>query len=741
MTTYFLYDNLGNQIGTLKNPISLCRDDEINGAHTLTVQTKQTLQKRQYILFYDRLGVPREYIVSELDETDEAGTAPTTAICEDSLTETTGDYIEDKRPEGGAAYCLGVALEGTRWEVGIVDVPGSYFLSFYQISVREAINKIVNTFGGELSATIEVIGSKVVSRKVNIRARVGGDNGKRFTYSKDLVSITRHVEVDDVCTAMYGYGKGLEKYDEDGEATGGYERKLKFGEINGGKDYVENLDALKIWGRPDDKGQLHHVFGSVVYPDCEDMAELKQLTEQDLERRSVPQVTYEAKVIDFRAAGYDTEGVDVGDGVDIIDLAFPVPLRLKGRVLAMHEDYLAPENNTITLGNVRSLTDSLMGFDKQLESLNKHSATWDAAGDVSSNYINEVMRRNNQMFEAAGTYKYESYELGTLYTNVPLDDNFKPTKRPAWAMQLSSAGFRIANTVKPNGDWDWRTFGTGEGFTADVLNVGTIRGGSNYWNLETGDLLFKAGSIQDSKSNYWNMTNGTLNFQSGTINASMLTAGIIKDQAGTSSWNLATGELSMTKGRISDSRGNYWDMSSGTLNFEFGKINADTITAGSITVRNQSGQTILKADIDGHTAEVGGFDAESEQLTGTALRVNLNRLEVISTFDTATLGWVGASWISGNEGHAYRFVALNSSSAAYCAGTALSCNDTAFLICARIDIPYSSSVLTGNQIHVMRDLNFHQYSAINFKAQGGVSGTFANPKSITVSGGIVTAVS
>ena len=38
-----------------------------------------------------------------------------------------------------------------------------------------------------------------------------------------------------------------------------------------------------------------------------------------------------------------------------------------------------------------------------------------------------------------------------------------------------------------------------------------IQGGSNWWNLETGELLFKQGVIADTAgNNSWNLTNGTL---------------------------------------------------------------------------------------------------------------------------------------------------------------------------------------------------------------------------------------
>lgn len=58
------------------------------------------------------------------------------------------------------------------------------------------------------------------------------------------------------------------------------------------------------------------------------------------------------------------------------------------------------------------------------------------------------------------------------------------------AMMLSGAGFMVANGKKEDGNWNWRTFGTGEGFTADLITAGILRAGAItilgseqfYWN-------------------------------------------------------------------------------------------------------------------------------------------------------------------------------------------------------------------------------------------------------------------
>ena len=76
----------------------------------------------------------------------------------------------------------------------------------------------------------------------------------------------------------------------------------------------------------------------------------------------------------------------------------------------------------------------------------------------------------------------------------------------------------IANSKKSDGSWNWSTFGTGDGFVADVISAGTLKGGKVKWNLEDGTFL-----IGESEDNYLLKFDGsTLKFGSGSIGKSDL---------------------------------------------------------------------------------------------------------------------------------------------------------------------------------------------------------------------------
>lgn len=472
--------------------LALTHTDELNGEDSVDIATTFALKQGYRLVWVDRLGEVHEHVCQDPKGLHAGGETVYTDTAINSICETYGDYIEDKRPYGyGFLQALNVCLEPTRWTAGTVDQPGTVDkgLTFYHTNSRESLKSILEC-GGELETEIEVSGGKVASRKVGIRSHRGAKGGhRRFTYTKDLTSVSR-TEHYGAITACYGYGKGIET------DTGGYGRKLTFGDINNDKNYVEDATALKLYGRPDGRGGHAHVFGQYENPNCEDAATLLAETRAYFNSRKEPGVTYEADVVDLVQFGRDWEGVAVGDDVQIVDTCFSPALRCEGRVTKLVTDELGGAMR-VTLGNVtETITDMLLAQQQKVSSLSKRSSNWDVAASTPPSYLQQVMDSMNAQFNLAGnSYIHTSFERGLIFGSVPLDADGRSTTGDGMAMQLCSQGFRIASGCKADGSWDWRTFGTGKGFFAEFICFGTM----------LGDLI-KAGTIQDkSGKNYWNL--------------------------------------------------------------------------------------------------------------------------------------------------------------------------------------------------------------------------------------------
>lgn len=499
-----VYDRHDAYVGTIgpRQLLSMVHTDELNGSDELSITTAFPLHEGYRLVWTDRLGTVHEHVCQKPKASRETGGVVWTDTALNSICELFGDFIFDKRPYGyGFLQALNVCLEPTRWEAGTVDQTGTVDkgLTFYHTSSREALQDILEC-GGELETQVVTDGTRVTGRRVGIRSHRGRSGGhRRFSYGKDLTSIDR-TEHWGAITACYGFGKGIET------EGGGHGRKLTFGSVNGGKDYVEDAAALKLYGRPDGNGGMAHVFGTFSDPDCEDAATLLAETNAYLDAHKEPGVTYSADVIDLVAMGRDWEGVAVGDDVQIVDTCFSPALRCEGRVTKLVTDELGGAMR-VTLGNItETMTDMWLSQQKQVSSLSRRSSSWDVAASTPPSYLQQVMDAMNTQFNMSGSsYTFTSFEQGTIYASVPMDANGRSTTGKGSAMQLCSQGFRIASGCKADGSWDWRTFGTGAGFTADLITVGTLMG----------DLI-KAGTIRDKVGkNYWNLDESELHIGPG----------------------------------------------------------------------------------------------------------------------------------------------------------------------------------------------------------------------------------
>lgn len=490
---YVLFDRWGNPLGDLPYAIKAIRTRATDATDTLDITTIGEINKDERIVFKDSMGRWAEYLCQSTQTARAAGMPVTVAYCTGSIAELSRTYIEDKRNrKANAKACLTKALEGTRWAVGTVEtgtITGTADLAFYHCTVLDAVQKTADTYGLEVQTEYQPdpTGNQIGRRIIHLVEHRGSTNTtKRFEYGKDLTQIKRDIDSGDVITRLYGWGKGIEQTNDQGEATGGYSRKISFADVNDGKPYVQDDQALANWGIPGPDGTKHHSEASVDFPDCEDPKELLTLTKNALKTRTTPVVSYTADVTALGQAGLSAEGTDVGDGVQIIDTSFTTPLRLEGRILQIEEDLAGSLADTkITLGNIRqSYTRRLAAQQQALDKLVSNSGAWNSAAGGAGPYMKDLIDRINQIMNATGGYTYLKPGQGIYVYDKPEDQN------PTQCIHIGGGYWRIANSKKANGDWDFRALADGNGIYANAIYTGKLSdaAGHNQWNLDTGEL-------------------------------------------------------------------------------------------------------------------------------------------------------------------------------------------------------------------------------------------------------------
>lgn len=469
------YDRWGKTLGRL-TVLSATHEEALDSTDKLELRCTDDLVKGDRVVWADRQGTWHEHIVDQTDRLHDATGAPiTTATCIGSVAELLDDYIVDRRPTGDVAHALDVVLSETRWSRGRCDLTTEASHTFYHESVREALSEIAETWGGEMVTSVDVGPTGVTGRSVAFVSRRGDQDGaRRFTWTKDLLSVKRTVGADNPVTRVYGYGKGVET------DAGGYGRRLQLNEnLPGTPAYLEDAGATAVWGHPGPDGKTLPAVGRFVDEECEDVSQLHDETWAYLQQHKQPQVSYEADVVDLVAFGRDWEGVALGDAVDIVDRGFgDGGLRLRGRVSGLKRDLLDGDC-TVTFGTLAdALTDMWRGVVKQVSTLSGKSVSYDSAAGQSASWLERLQTSLARQFGSAGNYVVTTFEGGTTYSNVPLDATtglpLDGSSGDMWALNLSGAGLRIAAGLTADGKWDWRTFGTGKGFSADAITAGTL---------------------------------------------------------------------------------------------------------------------------------------------------------------------------------------------------------------------------------------------------------------------------
>ena len=320
--------------------------------------------------------------------------------------------IEDKRPGGTASDVLREILKGTGYQLGNVDgLTRTGRLSFYYISVRQALVKIIESYACEFKIRYTFVENKIIGRYIDLNQRFGRVTGHQFEYGSNILNITYEESSDEVVTALIGRGKGEQSTDESGEATGGYGRRIQFKDVSwsvakgdpvdkpAGQNYVANETARNIYGLHQN-GVIKHRFGVYTNEDIEDPVELLKATYKELQRLSIPIVTFKANLLDL--ANAIEQDVWIGDSVGIV--RDQIGIAFEARIHKLIIDKLDDNRSVVELGDYQTL--------QAKDRSTRQQAIKDAVSGFSEDLIeeaiaNEVERRNKEFDEKIRVNKLE----------------------------------------------------------------------------------------------------------------------------------------------------------------------------------------------------------------------------------------------------------------------------------------------------------------------------------------------
>ena len=320
--------------------------------------------------------------------------------------------IEDKRPGGTASDVLREILKGTGYQLGDIDgltINGN--MSFYYISVRQALVKLIESYACEFRVRYTFVENKIIGRYIDLNQRFGRKTGHQFEYGSNILNIIYEESSDEVVTALIGRGKGEQSTDESGEATGGYGRRIQFKDVSwsvakgdpvnkpAGQNYVANETARNIYGLHQN-GVIKHRFGVYTNEDIEDPVELLKATYKELQRLSVPIVTFKANLLDL--ANAIEQDIWIGDSVGIV--RDQIGIAFEARIHKLIIDKLDDNRSAVELGDYQTLQAKDRSTRQQTI---KDAVSGFSEGLIEEAIANEVERRNKEFDEKIRVNKLE----------------------------------------------------------------------------------------------------------------------------------------------------------------------------------------------------------------------------------------------------------------------------------------------------------------------------------------------
>ncbi|HEP5317429.1 TPA: phage tail protein [Streptococcus pyogenes] len=272
--------------------------------------------------------------------------------------------IKDKRfRQSSADACIDGALEGTGYQVGKVEgITNVRTLSYYYISPRAALIKIVEAFNCEFNVRYTFINNKITSRYIDLKKRFGKPTGKQFEHGNNLLKVVYEESTDDIVTCLIGRGKGEEIQHEEAEPKDveghlpqeerrqGYGRRIEFTDVvwsvekgdpidkPAGQNFVALDSAREEYGLSQN-GELKHRWGVFVNEEIEDKTELLKATWEELQRLSI----YKAEILDI--------GPETWKGDSVAIIYDEVKIAFETRVDEIDIDKLNFNRSVVTLGD------------------------------------------------------------------------------------------------------------------------------------------------------------------------------------------------------------------------------------------------------------------------------------------------------------------------------------------------------------------------------------------------------
>lgn len=301
------------------------------------------------------------------------------------------------------------------------------------------------------------VNSRSLKALIDIRDSLGGKYKLRYADKTYLDYIEDNIRVSNTVELGINMRDMIKEYDVTNIATRitpvnrdgvGIEG------VNAGIPYVEDVST-------------YGVIEDFIEVDAVDPVAIKAKTEEILSKRKQPVLTLSANAIDLSTIREDIEQYQVGNIVPISNPALGVNAELK--IVEKEMDIFKPYEPKLTLSNNPTrLSNQITSLETTKKKVDKVLSD---KGNVVTNKLEGTINALKNQLVASGSYQ----NAAVIDGQGLLFENTNEQSSDYGALYIGPNLLAIASS-KLDGKWNWRSFGTGNGFTADEITAGILRG-------------------------------------------------------------------------------------------------------------------------------------------------------------------------------------------------------------------------------------------------------------------------
>lgn len=313
----------------------------------ISSERAEKFREQHRVIIRDSNKQWREFIINWVQDTMDGYTEIECIASYLADITTAKPYAPGKFEKKTTSEALKDVLSDTGWEVSEqTEYDGLRTTSWTSYQTRyEVLKQLCTTYKMVLDFYIELSSNTVKGRYVVLKKKNSLFKGKEIEYGKDLVGLTRKIDMSEIKTALIAVGpendkgKRLELVVTDDEAQSQF-----------------NLPMRYIWG--------------IYEPQSDDQnmneTRLSSLAKTELNKRKSAVMSYEITSTDLEVT-YPHEIISIGDTVRVKHRDFNPPLYVEAEVIA--EEYnIISENSTYTFGQPKEFKESELReeFNKRL---------------------------------------------------------------------------------------------------------------------------------------------------------------------------------------------------------------------------------------------------------------------------------------------------------------------------------------------------------------------------------------